>query len=81
MGTREVYSSVDQTKKVKTKKKIFTTRNSTHSDCRLKILAIFHKLLSKDQKQKDLRPKSFMKSGVSPQKLQNNSSCWRVLKR
>ena len=31
-----------------------------------------------DQKKKDLRPKSFIKSGVSPQKLRKNSSCSRI---
>ena len=69
MGAREIYSSVDQTKKVKTKKKVFSTKISTNSGYRLKIFAIFHEFLSEDQKKKGLRPKSFMKSGMSPQKL------------
>ena len=77
-GAREVYSSVDQTKKVKTKKKAFSTNIFTNSGYRLKRLAIFHKFLSEDQK-KGLRPKGFMKSGVSPQKLWKNSSCSRIL--
>ena len=51
-GARKVYSSVDQTKKVKTKKKVFNTKISTNSGCRLKILAIFHELLSEEQKKK-----------------------------
>ena len=59
MGAREVYLSVDETKKVKTKKKVFTTRNSTHSGCRLKILAIFHELLSEDQKKKSSSSQKF----------------------
>ena len=52
MGAREVYLSVDQTKKVTTKKKVFSTRNSTLSGCRLKLLAIFRELLSEDQKKR-----------------------------
>ena len=68
MGAREIYSSVDQPKKVKTKKKVFSSKIPTNSGCRLKILAIFHEFLSKDKK-KGIRPKSFMKSGVSPQIL------------
>ena len=35
-------------------KTVFTTRNSTHSGCRLKILAIFHELFSEDQKKRSL---------------------------
>ena len=71
-GARETYSSVDQTKKVKTKKKVFNTKVSTNTGYRLKILAIFLEFLNEDQKKerKGLRSKSFMKSGVSPQKLQ-----------
>ena len=42
---------------------------STKSGHRLKILAIFHVYLSEDQK-KGLRSITFLKSGVSPQKLQ-----------
>ena len=63
-GAQEIYSSVDQTNKVKTKKKIFSSKISTNSGYRLKIHAIFDEFLSKDQK-KGLRPKSFIKSGVS----------------
>ena len=52
-GAREVYSSVDQTKKVKNKKKtVLSTKISTNSSCGLKILAIFNELLSEDQKNK-----------------------------
>ena len=51
-GARKVYWSMDQTKKVKTKKKVFSTKISTNSGCRLKIPAIFHKFLSEDQKKK-----------------------------
>ena len=65
-----IYSSVDQTNKVKTKKKkVFSSKISTNSGFHLKILAIFHEFLSEDQKKKDLRPKTFMKSDVCPQKL------------
>ena len=52
MGAREVYSSVDQTKKMKTNKKGLHYKNSTLSGCRLKILGIFRELLSEDQKKK-----------------------------
>ena len=45
------------------------------------IFAIFHEFLREDQKKKGLRPPSFMKSGVSPQKLRKNSSCSRILGR
>ena len=51
------------------KKKIFSSKISTNSGHRLKILAIFHEFLSVEQKKRGLRPKSSMKSGVSPQKL------------
>ena len=74
-GAREIYSSVDQTNKVKTKKKglLFSSKISTNSRYRLKILAIFHEFLRKIQKKKkkkkSLRPKTIMKSGMSPQKL------------
>ena len=50
----------------------------------LKILAIFHQFQSEDQKKKVFVPKymrSFMKFGVSPQKLRKNSSCSRILRR
>ena len=48
-------------------KKVFSTKISTNSRYRLKVLAIFQEFLSKDQKKekKRSRPKSFMKSGVS----------------
>ena len=64
---REVYlcefESVDQTKKVKTQKKVFCTKIFTNSGCRHEILAIFHEFLSEDQK-KGLFPKCFMKSAI-----------------
>ena len=63
---REIYSSVDQTNKVKTKKK---GSSAQFHNYRLKILTIFHEFLSENQKN-GLCPKSFIKSGVSPQKLQ-----------
>ena len=60
-SVREIYSSVDQTNKVKTKKKkIFRSKISTNSGYRLKILAMFHEFLSEDPKKKGLRSKSFM---------------------
>ena len=64
-GAREIYASVNQTKK------IFSSKISTNSCYRLKILAIFHEFLSVDQKKKKkgLRPRNYMKSGVSPQQL------------
>ena len=58
-GAREIYSSVDQPKKVKTKKKVFNSKISTNSGCRLKVLAIFHEFLSEDQKQKRSASKKF----------------------
>ena len=67
-GAREIYSSVDQTKKLKTKKKVFSTKISTNSGYRLKIPTIFHEFLSEDQK-KGLRPKCFMKSGCESTKI------------
>ena len=51
-GAREIYSSVDQTNKVKTKKKVFSSKIFTNSGHRLKILAIFHEFLSVEQKKK-----------------------------
>ena len=53
-GAREVYSSVEQTKKVNTKKKVFSTKISTNSSCCLKILATSHEFLSEDQKNRSL---------------------------
>ena len=66
---REIYYSVDQMNKVKTKKKVFNSKISTNSSYRLKILAIFHELFREDQRKKGLRPKTFIKSGVSPQQF------------
>ena len=43
---------MDQTNKVKTKKKVFSSKISTNSGHRLKILAIFHEFLSVEQKKK-----------------------------
>ena len=63
----------------KKKKKVFSANISINSGCRLKILAIFHKFLSEEKK--CLRSKSFMKSGVSPQKFRKDSSCSRILGR
>ena len=55
------------------KKKVFISKISKNSGYRLKILAIFYKLLSEDKKKKitrkDSHPKRCMKPGVSPQKL------------
>ena len=51
-GAQEIYSSVDQTNKVKTKKKVFCFKISTNSGYRLKILSIFHEFLSEDQKKR-----------------------------
>ena len=51
-GAQEIYSSVDQTKKVKTKKKVFSTKVSPKSDYRLKSLAIFAEFLNEDKKEK-----------------------------
>ena len=53
------------------KKKGLQFKNFPNSGYRFKILANFHEFLSEDQKKKkkDLRPKTLMKSGVSPQKL------------
>ena len=84
-GAREVCSSVDQMKNVKTKKKkkVFCTNIPTNSNCRLKIPAIFDEFFSKVQKKKkkSLRPKSFMISDVSQLKLRKNSSCSQILGR
>ena len=54
LGAREVYSSMDQTKKVKTKKRKKGLRPeiSTNSGCRLKIFAIFDEIWSEDQKKR-----------------------------
>ena len=67
-GTREIYFSVDQTNKVKTKKKVFSSKISTNFGYRLKFLRFFTNSQAKTKK-KGLRSKSFMKYGVSPQKL------------
>ena len=56
-GAWEIYSREDQTNKVKTKKKVFSSKIFTNSGYRLKILAIFHQFLSEDQKKKVFVPK------------------------
>ena len=70
MGAREIYSSVDQTNKVKTKKKGLQFKNfykfwsSSQNSCD------FSRILKcGTKKRRGFCPKSFMKSGVSPQKL------------
>ena len=51
----------------------FITKISTNSGYHLKILAIFPEFLNEGQKKKKgLHSKSFMKSGVSPQKLRKH---------
>ena len=46
-GAREIYFSLDQTKKVKTtKKKVFSSKISSNSSYRLRIFAIFHEFFS-----------------------------------
>ena len=73
-GAREIYSNVDQTKKVKTKKKSYSVQKfpqilvillSSQNSCD------FPRILTwrTKKKKKGFRPKSFLKSGVSPQKL------------
>ena len=69
-GTREVYlreffKSGDQTKKVKTKKKVFSSKIFTNSGFHFKILRFSTNPKAKTKK-KGLRPQSFMKSGVNP---------------
>ena len=49
---REICYRVDQTNKVKTKKKVFCSKIFTNSGYRLKILSIFHEFLSEDQKKR-----------------------------
>ena len=58
-GAREIYSSVDQTNKVKTKKKVFSSKISTNSYVKTK--------------KKRSRPKSFMNLGVLGLDLHYNS--------
>ena len=69
MGACEIYSSEDQTNKVKTNKKDLQFKKFHKSGYCLKILAFFLEILREDKK-KGLRPKSFMKFGVTLQKLQ-----------
>ena len=69
-GPRSLFECGSNEKGAEQKKKVFGTNISTNFSCCLKILAIFHEFLSEDQKKKKkkgLRPKSFIKSGVSPQ--------------
>ena len=48
-GAREIYSSVDQTNKVKTKKKkVFSSKIFTNSSYRLKIFAIYDEFFTED---------------------------------
>ena len=64
MGTRSLFEC-GSNEKGQDQKKVFSTNSYTNSDSRLKILAIFREFLGKDQKKKDFRSKSFMKSGES----------------
>ena len=64
MGTRSLFEC-GSNEKGQDQKKVFSTNIYTNSDSLLKILAIFREFLGKDQKKKDFRPKSFMKSGES----------------
>ena len=68
MGAREIYSSVDQTNKVKTNKKDLQFKKFHKSGYVSKFLRFFSKSYVKIKK-KGLRSKSFMKFGVTPQKL------------
>ena len=65
LATFHDFFSEDQ----KIKKKVFSSKICTNFGFRPEILAIFREFLSEDQK-KDLRPKTFIKSIVIPQKLQ-----------
>ena len=58
-GAREIYSSGDQPKKVKTKKKVFSSKFFTNFGFRLKIIAIFHEFLSEDQKKRSSSKKYY----------------------
>ena len=81
-GAREVYSIVDQTKKVRTKKKKKKRSTVQKFPQILVVVSKFLRFLSEEQiKKKGLRPKSLMKSGVSQQKLRKNRSCSRILGR
>ena len=75
-GAPREISSNEQGEDLK-KKKVFSSKISTNSSYRLKILAIFHEFFSEDQKKKGLRSKNFMKFGVSPQKLRKYG--WQTL--
>ena len=72
-GAREIYSNVDQTNKMKTKKKGLQFKNfhklwlSSQNSC-----DFYEFLIEEQKKKKGLRPKSFMKSGVSPPKLRKS---------
>ena len=68
-GAREIYSSVDQTNKVKTKKKGLQFKNFHEFWLSSQTSCDFSSENQKKKKKKGLCPKSFMKSGVSPQKL------------
>ena len=67
-GTRNLFQCRANEQGEDQKKKGLQFKNLTNSGYRHKILAIFHEFFGEDQK-KGLRPKSFMKSAVSPQKL------------
>ena len=71
MGAREVYSSVDQTKKVKTKKRKGLQYKNFHKFWLLSQNSCdFPRILKwRPQKKEVFGPKRFMKSCLSPQKL------------
>ena len=72
-GAREVYlrefKSVDQTKKVKTLKTRSSVQKFSQTLVSISQFCDFPRILKRRPKKKGLRPQSFMKSGVSPQKL------------
>ena len=68
-GTRNLFQCGSYEQGEDQKEKVFSSKISTNSGYRLKILAIFHEFLSEDKKKRGLRPKGFIRSGVSPQKL------------
>ena len=71
-GAREIHSSVNQTKKVKTKKKVLIQFKIFHQILVIvsKFLQFFkNSLVKTKKKKKGLRPKTLMKFGVSPHKL------------
>ena len=67
-GTRNLFQRGSNEQGEDQKKKLFSSKIPTN--CGYRLTAIFHEFLREDQKKRRPSSQKFIKSGVSPQKLQ-----------